>query len=64
MKKKRAMPRYYGKNVAQNAQRKFLKRWNDERGRNNEKQGCEDIACILSGNSEYDSVVERRGTGN
>ncbi len=27
MKANKRMPSYYGKNIAQNAQRKFLKRW-------------------------------------
>ena len=30
-KRKRPMPSFYGKNIAQNAQRRFLVRWEAER---------------------------------
>lgn len=30
-KRKRPMPSFYGKNIAQNAQRRFLARWEAER---------------------------------
>lgn len=36
-KRKQRMPAFYGKNIAQHAQRRFLKRWQAERRKKNDR---------------------------
>lgn len=43
-KRKQRMPAFYGKNIAQHAQRRFLKRWQAE---HRKKSGCILIADEL-----------------
>ena len=54
-KRKRVMPSFYGKNIAQNAHRRFLARWDKEHPK---KSGCILIADELD--TAPDRVRETR----